>query len=502
MQHTTDLIERFKTYIVILKINLYKRTSLYIKIIVYQFTKTKRVIVVNILYHFVEYILSIDIGKPDSIGSELAKRITKEYNKPTYKLPTPSLNPDLPAALKGHPVLNYLDLLKKAEQKGKPIKQIKHEKPISKELNCPKCNAPYTYIYSNSLKYSPKLKKKIQKYKCKVCGKQWLDYQIKKFTDFFCPFCKKKLWFYKTREEYDIFNCRNNHCHYYKKYKTRFYYRSYFFNIHELQLASPAKPKLDFSKIHYPNNILGLAFTLNINYHLDFRTTANMLNDLFGISISHQTIYLWCESLSYLLSPLVSKLPIKTSRLFTADETYEKYAGKWGYLCATLDAHQRTLLASHFSPMRNVKAITTALLGTLNRIDDYKHKEQIELVHDCFPPYFLAVQLINQSTKFNLVSRPVKGLKDDPLELKNPYRKYKNIAERFFGILKPNYYKTRGFGSIQGAIVYNTLQAINYNYFRPHESLNNQPPIKLRNLKSNHPIEKWNKLIALAISLN
>ena len=173
-----------------------------------------------------------------------------------------------------------------------------------------------------------------------------------------------------------------------------------------------------------------------------------------------------------------------------------------GYYYACLDAKNRLLVAPHFSTKRNVEAATTCILGALKRINNPPH-DFIYLVHDHHPAYFLAVQLINQSGKFKfrLKSLPVKGLKDLPDADPNPYRAYKNIIERYFGKAKPVYYLTRGFGSVKGAITHNILYAIDYNYFHPHEVFDYQPPMKTEGLRSEHPIEKWNKLIGMAMEI-
>lgn len=208
------------------------------------------------------------------------------------------------------------------------------------------------------------------------------------------------------------------------------------------------------------------------------------------------------ESVAYLLSPLVTKLPVSTSNTLVADETYERYAGCWGYYYACLDGINRYLVAPHFSTKRNVKAATTCLVGALRRIKN-PHK-LINIVHDHHPPYFLAIQLINQSKAFpfKIRSLPVKGLKDVPDLPKNPHRRYKNIVERYFGTSKPIYYLTRGFGTVEGAISHHILHAVDYNYFHPHQYYKFEPPIKIPDLKSNHPVEKWNKLIRMASQLN
>lgn len=454
--------------------------------------EARKFIITHVLYVVVIWVLQLDLGKEKT----LPKKIVSHYRKLSFEYPTASLNPDLPKALTGTSFsFNYLQRLKIAEQTGHPIKPVKHRKPIEKTVFCPTCGAPYSYIYNYATIKVKHRHKKVQKYQCKICSRQFYPAPQKTHAVFYCPFCRRRLSITKTRQEYDIFICRNNNCEYLKKQGCRYIYRDYFFRVDELALASPVESPIDLTKIHYSNNVLGLALVLHVNFRLSYRRTSDFLDEIFGIKVASSTIYNWVESVAYLSAPLVTKLPITTSNILVVDETYERYAGRWGYYYACLDGVNRYLVAPHFSTKRNVKAATTCLVGALKRITN-PHKT-IYVVHDYYPPYFLALQLINQSKvfPFEIKSIPVKGLKDEPFAPKNPNRRYKNIIERYFGTAKPLYYLTRGFGTIQGAISHHILHAIDYNYFHPHEYYKFEPPIKIPGVNSNHPIEKWNKLI-------
>src|SRR5699024_9231538 len=61
--------------------------------------------------------------------------------------------------------LDYKELLKQAEQQGKPIKPIKYRKnstPVPASIRCAKCNAPHSYLYKNNGDQN--------QLKCKVCS--------------------------------------------------------------------------------------------------------------------------------------------------------------------------------------------------------------------------------------------------------------------------------------------------------------------------------------------
>lgn len=81
---------------------------------------------------------------------------------------------------------------------------------------------------------------------------------------------------------------------------------------------------------------------------------------------------------------------------------------------------------------------------------------------------------------------PVIGLKDG--KVKNQYRKYKNIIENYYSVLKPYYYRTRGFGSFDGAVSFSVLFTLYYNYLHPSDRFDDKPIIQIEGLNYSHPI--------------
>jgi hypothetical protein len=91
------------------------------------------------------------------------KKLNPIRDKVTNKLALPQITKQvLPPIEKPF----YRQILNEHELAGKPIKPVKHRKPIPKDTICPICKAPYIFIYSNATIDSVKTKGEVQKFKC------------------------------------------------------------------------------------------------------------------------------------------------------------------------------------------------------------------------------------------------------------------------------------------------------------------------------------------------
>lgn len=125
----------------------------------------RKILIIRLLYPLANLIISLDLGEPDLKKKSIGQKFSSSHLDP---LKDPTLDSELPPGVKPTP---HQELLKKAQENGNPIKPVKHRKPISKNLKCPNCGAPYTYIYNGGKKYSPGAKKYLKCNVCKVCGK-------------------------------------------------------------------------------------------------------------------------------------------------------------------------------------------------------------------------------------------------------------------------------------------------------------------------------------------
>lgn len=98
---------------------------------------------------------------------------------------------------------NYKQLIK-----DNNIKPINRRKNLNLNVHCPCCGAPKEYIYDNNGKQT--------QFECKVCS-HIFAYNPNKINDVTlrCPHCRHTLTKRVSREDYDVYVCKNNNCKYY-----------------------------------------------------------------------------------------------------------------------------------------------------------------------------------------------------------------------------------------------------------------------------------------------
>jgi putative transposase len=425
--------------------------------------------------------------KPNPVRARVSKKLavpeTIQETEPPIKLT------DL------KPSLDYRQILKEHEQAGSPIKPVKHRKPISKDITCPHCGAPYTYIYSNATITLPGKRGRVQKHKCKICDHQWFPAKHRKHITLLCPYCGSSIDMKVHRKEFDKFKCINPECEYRHKTGYRYTWRDYSICLDAVQRYAPQPPKTKLSASHFSSASIAVALFFFISFPLSSREVASILSGTFGLSVSHQSILNWAYAMAYYFHPLLDALPVHLANVWVVDETYLLYEGKWGYLFTVLDGEHGSILAQVFSPTRSV-AGAFAVLEKAARRFNLPTCGPIDVITDGLGSYPPAIQLLASQTKGQFRHRKVIGLKNG--KVKNQYRRYKNLIENYYSVLKPYYYRTRGFGSFQGAVTFSILFTLYYNYLHPSDRFNDTPIVKIDGLDYSHPVLSWKGLIEKA----
>jgi len=432
--------------------------------------------------------------KPNPVKTEVAKRVTiPKSSQNTQEKLSPIKITDL------KPTIDYRQVLKEHEEAGKPIQPVKHRKPISKDITCPNCGAPYTYIYSNATISLPGQRGKVQKHKCKVCNHQWFPVEHRKHISLFCPYCGSRIDFKVHRKDFDKYKCINPECEYKKKNGQRYTFRDYSIHLDAIQRYAPQPARVKFSDSYFSSASIAFALFFFISFPLSSREVASILSGTFGLSVSHQSIINWASSMAYYLYPLLDTLPVHLSNTWVVDETYLLYEGKWGYLFTVLDGDHGSILSQYFSPTRSVAA-AYAVLEKASRRFSLAETGLIHIITDGLASYPLAVELLESQTKGQFLHHKVIGLKNG--KVKDQYRKYKNLIENYYSVLKPYYYRKRGFGSFQGAVVFSVLFTLYYNYLHPSDRFNDKPIVQIEGLNYSHPVLSWKGLIDKATAVN
>jgi hypothetical protein len=182
---------------------------------------------------------------------------------------------------------------------NKPLKPVnkRSQNTIATDICCPKCSAPYDYIYLNNGEKDPAN----NQYKCKVCATTFLESnRVSKPIKLKCPHCQNALEHKKNRLHFRIHKCVNDNCSYYKsnlrklpknlpnnqkiKYKLRYIYR---------------ECTLNFNFKKYSIHIMALCFTYHVNLGLSTRKTAHALREIHGVNISHVIVANYAKSSTY-----------------------------------------------------------------------------------------------------------------------------------------------------------------------------------------------------------
>jgi DNA-directed RNA polymerase subunit RPC12/RpoP len=332
---------------------------------------------------------------------------------------------------------------------NKPLKPVQRRngKTIPEDTLCPLCGAPHHYLYDNNGGGG--------QYLCKVCGQTFITGDLVTTPiRFLCPYCGHSLVAKKNRTFFRIHKCVNTKCSFYirnlkkvdkkhleekygkNKYKLHYIYREFTVDFFRMDLDSLPKnaSSLKFSK--HNSHIMSLCLTMHVNLQLSLRKTAQALNDLYGIKISHQQVANYARTASLLVKPFVDHYHYPKSKTFIAD----------GYSAYPLAAQQFFL----------------------------EFKEDFQ---------FQVTQVI--------------GLTNDDA-VTAEFRPFKQMVERLNRTFKSSYRVSCGYDNFDGANYNVALWVAYYNFLRPHKQKNYRVLNKVEMLEGadNMP-GKWQLLIYL-----
>ena len=386
--------------------------------------------------------------------------------------------------------LDYREIIKKKELK--PVSHRGNNKP-EKHIKCPHCGAPHKYIYVNNGN-----KKSIQ-YQCKVCKKTFSETSKISVAKYYCPICGKALYKWKTRLIVTMYKCGNNNCPRYlenkeklsseekelqkekpSQFKLHYIYREYKINLKSIVINELKAPIERLDKFQYSLYVIGLVLSFHITLKLSTRQTAFALKRIFGINISHMTVARMAKTASSVCHHFNLKNIPKVPGEQAGDETYIKVKGKHHYIWFAIAKFRSIITAYKVSDSRGeLHAIETIYMASEKHLKN-QNNDPLLFVSDGNPSYQAAVTFLKtEGMKVDL--KQVIGLKNKD-EVSALYRYLKNLVERVNRTYK--HYAVNCFQKIEGASSHLALAVTNYNFIRPHGSLNYQTPVVLDELKN------------------
>ena len=378
---------------------------------------------------------------------------------------------------------------------------------IPDDYICPHCNAPKEYLYKNNGSHNQIL--------CKICGSSASCNEPKEIS-LRCSHCSHALAVKKDYKIFRVHKCVNPKCPYYlnnlKKvdnkhlaepycknyYKLHYIYREFTVDFFDMELSSLPKnsSSLKFSK--HNARIMSLCLTLHVNLGFSLRKTAQAMNDLYGIKISHQMVANYVRTAALIIKPFVDNCDYEPSNTFVADKTYIKVHGVKGFVWFIMDAVSRSILGYQVSDNRGVGPYILAMCMAFRGFKD-KLPENFKFISDGYSAYLLAAQqfFIKKGNTFKFDITQVIGLTNDDA-VSAEFRPFKQLFERLNRTFKASYRVKCGFDNFDGAGYDIALWVAYYNFLRPHSVLGYRVLNRVEMLEGadNMP-GKWQLLIYL-----
>ncbi|NQU20201.1 MAG: DDE-type integrase/transposase/recombinase [Candidatus Nealsonbacteria bacterium] len=469
----------------------------------------------------IEFLLEVYEGTHDDIKFKSRFR----ENHPNYRLFDVDTNPpSTQPPADPVPPGNWRELLVEHERRrGKPLPPVKPRGGIRppSSTRCEHCDAPANWLSIND-------GKKRSQVVCKICKALSPIRRIRRKnpTPFWCPHCKASMYEWKHDDNRTIYKCGNDKCPHYlaalkalnsrerelaktgmsSQFKLRYQWRSYHFDPSQIRPHAPGSSPRSLLNVRRNLEVVGLALAYAVSLGLSSRLTAQVLRDIHGEAVSHQTVLNWLNAAAGpAWQTLVHTLKGTMHEVAVAgDETYIKVKGVWHYTWFLIGTETRTIWAWEVSEGRG----EMPAIAVLNQAIGARPKDvegTLVFVGDGNPSYDAAVNAINTDSQGmpldrehrKIERRTVVGLRNDDAE-STQFRPFKQLVERLNRTYRYHTRSRSGHKTLNGARALTTLFVLHYNFLRKHRSLGNRPPIHLPELDQIKTLQgRWLKLLQL-----
>jgi transposase-like protein len=281
------------------------------------------------------------------------------------------------------------------------------------------------------------------------------------------------------------------------KYKLHYIYREFTVDFFRMNLDSLPKNASSLKFTKHNSHIMSLCLTMHVNLQLSLRKTAQALDDLYGIKISHQQVANYARTAALVIKPFVDHYDYPESSTFIADETYIKVRGVKAYVWLIMDAVSRSILGYRVSDNRSVGPCILAMRMAFRHLK--KLPENFRFIADGYSAYPLAAQqfFLELGDPFKFDVTQVIGLTNDDA-VTTEFRPFKQMVERLNRTFKASYRVRCGYDNYEGANYNVALWVAYYNFLRPHKHKNYHVLNKVEMLEGAENMPgKWQLLIYL-----
>jgi len=204
------------------------------------------------------------------------------------------------------------------------------------------------------------------------------------------------------------------------------------------------------------------------------------LKHIYNTDVSDFAVYNWLNRFVKDAIEITDSYKPNTGYVWLCDETAVKINGKNCWLLVCIDVKTRFLLATRLSPYRRVEDIEALLKDAYNRSGNIPKV----IMTDSLQAYTYAIP--------NIFGNKTKHRKTKKFTV----RPNNNIIERMQGTIKGRLKTMRGLKTLDSARILIDGFIINYNYFRPHETLSQtKPTTPAQKADIKFPYLNWEMLI-------
>lgn len=203
---------------------------------------------------------------------------------------------------------------------------------------------------------------------------------------------------------------------------------------------------------------------------LSYQDIRQQMGQQYGLYPSKSTVYEWVTLYSKLAGKQVPSAKPKVGDTWVADELVLKIDGKNVWVWDVMDAGTRYFLASYVSPTRTLRD-AQIVMGRAYRVAGKAPKV---IVTDRLRSYLEGIERTFGAHTKHVQSGGIRA------ETNN------NLSERLQGTIRERTKVMRGLQNRETAQAFLDGWVLDYNYFRPHESLKSKTPAEVAGIVSSY----------------